>query len=164
MKESIKSLEVHKGDDVKKKELDSLYQILNELPKPEAKMKLTDQQKYWWYWFGLEFLTTKQICKLDLIHLQDAAVAMDMKCKLIKIINQKNKDSETGIGGVVQKYQSGATNITGYQSALKDQIKILDDVSAHFGLSIKDRQKLKPAEADDGQLSLFEKFMKQKQA
>lgn len=156
MKNSIKELEVHKGDLVKKPESSELYEILSRLPKPDVKMKLTSAQKYWWYWFGSEFIKTEQIAKLDLMHLQDAAVAMDMKCKLIKIINEKNKKSESGVGGIVQKFTSGATNITGYQSALKDQIKILDEVSAHFGLSIKDRQRLKVQKPVDNQLSLFE--------
>lgn len=163
MKNSIKNLGVHKGDGEVKEPIDeSLYKSLETLPAPDVKMKLTPQQKYWWYWFGIEFVNTNQLSKLDLIHLQDAAVAMDMKCKLIKIINDKNKESLSGVGGIVQKFASGATNITGYQSALKDQIKILEGVSAHFGLSIKDRQKLKVKEVDDNQLSLFEKFMQQK--
>lgn len=163
MKDSIKDLEVYKGDGlVKKSSEDNLYEILKSLPDPDVKMKLTASQKYWWFFFGVEFLSTKQISKLDLIHLQDAAVAMDLKCKIIKVINDKNKASDNGIGGVVQKFPSGATNITGYQSALKDCIKMLDEISSHFGLSIKDRQKLKVEKADDGQLSLFEKFMQQK--
>lgn len=156
MKNSIKDLEVHKGDGVEKPESSELYDIISKLPKPDVKFKLTTSQKYWWYWFGNEFVKTEQVSKLDLMHLQDAAVAMDIKCKLIKIINDKNRKSESGIGGIVQKFTSGATNITGYQSALKDQIKILDEVSAHFGLSIKDRQKLKVEKPNDNQLSLFE--------
>ena len=62
---------------------------------------------------------------------------------------------------MVQKFTSGATNITGYQSALKDVIKILDNVSAHFGMSIKDRQKIKATEQiSDNQLSLFDQVQK----
>ena len=84
-----------------------------------------------------------------------------MKCKLINLINTENKKSASGVGGIVQKFTSGATNITGYQSALKDQIKILSDVSAHFGLSIKDRNKIKAVETSTGgQLDLFEEVMK----
>lgn len=145
----------------KDNEVSSLYQILEKLPKPEASMKLNSAQKKWWYWFGHEFVSTKQFSKVDLIHLQDISVAMDMKCKLINLINVENKKSASGVGGVVQKFTSGATNITGYQSALKDQIKILSDVSAHFGLSIKDRNKIKAVETSKGgQLDLFEEVMK----
>lgn len=162
MKNSIKELEVYKGDDIKKQESSELYEIISKLPKPDVKMKLTTSQKYWWYWIGNELVKTDQVSKLDLIHLQDAAVAMDMKCKLVKIINEKNRKSESGVGGIVQKFVSGATNITGYQSALKDQIKLLDDISAKFGLSIKDREKLKGKTVDPGQLDLFSEFMKQK--
>jgi hypothetical protein len=157
---------VHQNEEKKKEtskeeEVASLYGVLKELPKPEAGMKLNAAQKKWWYWFGYEFVSTNQFSKVDLMHLQDASVAMDMKCKLISFINEENKKSITGIGGVVQKFPSGATNITGYQSALKDQIKILSDVSAHFGLSIKDRSKLKAVETSaGGQLDLFEEVMK----
>lgn len=137
----------------------NLYDVLESLPKPETSMKLTASQKRWWYWFGYEFVKTNQFSKVDLIFLQDAAFAMDMKCKLIALINQENKKSASGVGGVVQKFASGATNITGYQSALKDQIKILNEISAHFGLSIKDRKKLgATTSVSDNQLSLFEQM------
>ena len=142
-------------------EVQNLYEVLKELPKPETAMKLNASQKKWWYWFGYEFITTEQFTRVDLMHLQDAAVAMDLKCKLISLINQENKKSKNGVGGVVQKFTSGATNITGYQSALKDVIKILDNVSAHFGMSIKDRQKIKATEQiSDNQLSLFDQVQK----
>lgn len=146
---------------IPEEEKSALYDILKELPKPDAKMKLTASQKYWWYWFGAEFVKTKQFTALDLMHLQDAAVAMDMKCKLVKIINDKNRNSKDGVGGVVQRFPSGATNITGYQSALKDEIKILEKISAYFGLSFLDRKKLGEINnADDSQLSLFEQMEK----
>lgn len=164
---SKKDLQIaHKNSDIKIKkseteETSTLYEVLKELPKPEASMKLTASQKKWWYWFGLEFISTNQIAKADLIHLQDAAFAMDMKCKLIQLINTENKKSASGVGGVVQKFASGATNITGYQSALKDQIKILDSISEYFGLSIKDRNKIKAVETPGGdQLSLFDEVLK----
>ena len=154
---------VHQNEELKKPDLEtpeasSLYEILKELPKPETSLKLTAGQKKWWYWFGLEFVATKQFSKVDLQILQNAAFAMDMKCKLINLINLENKKSETGVGGVVQKFVSGATNITGYQSALKDQIKILDDVSAHFGMSMKDRKKLGEVKTTSPQLDLFDKL------
>ena len=38
-----------------------LYEILKKLPKPEARFKLNASQKKWWYWFGYEFIKTKQI-------------------------------------------------------------------------------------------------------
>jgi hypothetical protein len=157
---------VHQNEELKKPDLEtpeasSLYEILKELPKPETSMKLNAAQKKWWYWFGLEFISTNQIAKADLMHLQDAAFAMDMKCKLIHLINTANTKSDSGVGGIVQKFTSGATNITGYQSALKDQIKILDSISEYFGLSIKDRNKIKAVDGPgDNQLNLFDEMMK----
>ena len=157
MKNSIKDLEVHKGDGkVKKSQEESLYQALSSLPDPDVKMKLTPQQKYWWYFFGLEFIKTKQISKLDLIHLQSAAWWMDARCQAYFEIKKK------GYKGLVQTFSSGANNVTGHVSIIEKSDKRLDEISAHFGLSIKDRQKLKVEKVDENQLSLFEKFMEQK--
>ena len=146
--------------EIKTKENDAeasvLYEILKKLPKPEASMKLSRAQKKWWYWFGLEFLSTNQLTKVDLIHLQQAAFWMDARCQAIKVINEK------GYEGLVQTFKTKATNITGHVSILEKADKHLDSVSAHFGLSIKDRSKLKVVESPDKtQLSLFDELMKQ---
>jgi len=133
-----------------------LYKILEKLPKPEASMKLSRAQKKWWYWFGLEFVSTKQLTKVDLIHLQQAAFWMDARCQAIKVINEK------GYEGLVQTFKTKATNITGHVSILEKADKNLDSVSAHFGLSIKDRGKLKTVKpSDPGQYTLFEDVIKQ---
>jgi len=146
--------------EIKTKENDAeasvLYEILKKLPKPEASMKLSRAQKKWWYWFGLEFLSTNQLTKVDLIHLQQAAFWMDARCQAIKVINEK------GYEGLVQTFKTKATNITGHVSILEKADKHLDSVSAHFGLSMKDRSKLKVVESPDKmQLSLFDEMMKQ---
>jgi hypothetical protein len=153
----IKNLEVHKPDgDVVTPAAAELYKVLSELPRPDVKMKLSESQKYWWYFFGYEFVSTKQISKLDLIHLQKAAFWMDARCQAYFEIKKK------GYKGLVQTFEKGYTNITGHLSIVEKSDKHLDEVSAHFGLSIKDRQKLNVETKDDNQLSLFEKFMKQK--
>ena len=157
---------VHKSDESKKVskeavESSSLYKILVDLPKPEAAMKLNAAQKKWWYWFGCEFVKTNQFTKLDLVHLQNAAVSMDIRCKMINQINILNKEDEAGVAGFVQKFKTGATNVSGYQTMYEKATKQLDDVSAHFGLSIKDRGRLKDIEiADDNQLDLFKEIEK----
>ena len=127
-----------------------LYEVLKELPKPPAASGLNDAQTIWWYWFGKEFLKTRQFSKLDLTHLQKAAFWMDSRCQAIKEVNQRGY-----LGGLVQKFDSGATNVSGHVSIIEKADKHLDEVSAHFGLSIKDRQKLKVPEKADGQYDLF---------
>ena len=155
---SIKDLEVHKGDGEIVTDVESsLYETLKELPKPDSKMKLSASQKYWWFYFGLEFVKTNQFSKLDLTHLQKAAFWMDARCKAIHFANKGGY-----IGGLVQVFASGATNVSAHVSMIEKADKHLDEVSSHFGLSIKDRQKLKVKEVDDKQLSLFEKFLNQK--
>ncbi|WP_370214820.1 hypothetical protein [Mesoflavibacter profundi] len=130
-----------------------LYEILKGLPKPEARFKLNAAQKKWWYWFGYEFIKTKQISELDLIHLQKASFWMDARCQAMFQIHKEGYD------GLVQTFKSGATNVTGHVSIIEKADKHLDEVSAHFGLSIKDRMKIKTDVQPDNQLSLFDKVV-----
>jgi hypothetical protein len=141
-----------KKESENKKEVSALYEILKQLPKPEPGMKLNARQKKWWYWFGYEFVSTKQFCKGDLVILQQAAFWMDARCQAIDQINKK------GYKGLVQTFASLATNVTGHVSILEKADKNLDMVSAHFGLSIKDRTKLKAVNEGipANQLSLFD--------
>ncbi|TVZ55616.1 hypothetical protein OD91_0871 [Lutibacter sp. Hel_I_33_5] len=146
----------HKNSEILKPEsttpeTQNLYEVLKELPKPESSMKLSASQKKWWLWFGYEFVKTNQTTKVDLIHLQQAAFWMDARCKAIAEVNSKK-----GIDGLVQKFASGATNVTGYVSIIEKADKHLAEVSAHFGLSIKDRKKLGAVNSEnDNQLSLL---------
>jgi len=145
---------VHKADGpITTPEEKSLYDILSKLPSPKKEFNLTKSQKKWWYWFGREFIQTKQISLLDLSHLQKAAFWMDARCQAYAEIN------EVGYKGLVQRFPSGATNITGHVSIIEKADKNLDEVSAHFGLSLRDRQKLKTQKEDSTQLSLFETVM-----
>nr|WP_299385565.1 P27 family phage terminase small subunit [Allomuricauda sp.] len=135
-----------------------LYDVLEKLPRPKKDMKLTKEQKRWWTWFGVEFLKTKQLSELDLVHLQKAAFWMDLRSQAYEIITEKGYK-----GGVVQTYSTGAQQISPHLTVVEKADKALDDISAHFGLSIKDRHRLKKTEKiDPGQLDLFEAYMKKK--
>ena len=136
---------VHKSEGAITTEEDhALYQILKKLPSPDVKFKLSAAQKKWWYYFGLEFISTSQIAKLDLIHLQKAAFWMDARCQAIKQIQLRGYT-----GGLVQIFASGANNVSAHVTIIEKADKHLDEVSAHFGLSIKDRQKLAGATSED---------------
>lgn len=157
---------VHNSSGIEKKETTSeekqLYDILEKLPAPKKEMNLTKDQRKLWYWFGKQFLTTKQLMQLDLIHLQNAAISLDARNKMIKQINRLNdEDTKNGTAGWVQVFSNKTTNVSGYQTMYEKATKQLDDVSSHFGLSIKDRQKLKVENVDDGQLSLWDKVLDQ---
>lgn len=151
---------VHQNQEVKKEEKpenekSGLYEVLKELPKPTANMKMNAAQKKWWDWFGSQFVKTNQVSKVDLMHLQQAAFWMDARCKAIYEVNKR------GIKGLVQTFTSGATNVTGYVSIIEKADKHLADVSAHFGLSIKDRKKLDTKTATDpNQLDLLDEINK----
>ena len=80
---------------------------------------------------------------------------MDARCKAIAEINKK------GYKGLVQTFATGANNVTGHVSIIEKADKHLDSISAHFGLSIKDRNKIKAVEGpDETQLSLFDEVLK----
>ena len=134
-----------------------LYKILEKLPTPPKKMNLNKDQRYWWYWFGKEFLATRKLTQADLMHLQSAAIWMDARAKAIERINSLGYDD-----GLVQTFRSGATNISAHVTILEKADKHLSDVSAHFGLSIKDRVRLKQTQENPKQTSLFEEFEKMK--
>ena len=139
---------------------EDLYEVLSELPRPESNLRLSASQKKFWYWFGSEFVKTKQFTKVDLMHLQSAAIWMDARCNVLKKINALNRKDTDGVAGWVQKFASGATNVTGYVTILEKADKHLNDVSAHFGLSIKDRKKLGAvSEAGPEQLDLFDQML-----
>lgn len=134
-----------------------IYEVLQKVPKPKKESGLSKSQLKWYYYFAAELLRSRRVTGLDCIHIEKAAIYMDLKSKALIEANAKE-----GLSGFVQKFPSGATNITGYMTVIKECDKALDDFSAHFGLSIKDRAKLKSTQAaDPNQLSLFEKFASQ---
>lgn len=142
------------ADSKKPEENTALYEVLKSLPKPTANMKLSAAQKKWWTWFGVEFVKTNKFSNVDLIHLQQASFWMDARCQAIQKINTKGYD-----GGLVQTFKGGATNVSGHVSIVEKADKHLDSVSAHFGLSIKDRKKLNEVSENPGQLDLFDELM-----
>lgn len=141
----------HKANgQIQTKEEQKLYDILNKLPQPKKEFNLSREQRIWWYWFGREFIQTNEFSPLDLPHLQKAAFWMDARCQAYEKIN------ELGYKGLVQTFESRATNITGHLTLVEKADKHLDDVSSHFGLSIRDRQKLKKAtDPNPNQLSFL---------
>lgn len=139
-----------------------IYSVLEKLPPPERKFNLTRDQKKWWYWFGYEFVETRKFSKLDLFHLQNAAVSLDQRNKIIQKINKLNQEDPDGIAGWVQTFKNNTSNITGYQTSYDKATKQLDEVSRHFGLSFSDRKKLgKNNTTDPNQTRLFDQVLKE---
>lgn len=144
----------------KEQQKKELYKMLKALPKPSAKFHLTTSQKYWWQWFGVELVKSGNFAKLDQIHLQRAAIWLDAKNMAIEKLNKS-----TGIDGWIQTFNSGASNIKPEVSIIEKADKALDQISAHFGLSLKDREKMKAEPAGDpNQTSLFDQFNGMKNA
>ena len=144
----------------KEKQKKELFEMLEELPKPPAQAALTESQLVWWYWVGNLLVQTGKFAELDMIHLQNAAVQLDLRNRIIKEINRQNESSSNGVGGLIQVHTTGARQIDPLASQLASINKSLDNISAHFGLSIKDRNKIKEVDhADPNQTDLFKEFM-----
>ena len=140
-----------------KPEEKKLYDILTKLPSPKKEFNLTKDQKKWWYWFGNEFLQTKQFVQADLIHLQNAAFCLDQRNKIIAKINKLNSRDPDGVSGWVQSFPNGTNNVSGYQTSYDKATKQLNDISEYFGLSFIHRQKIKnPGTEDPNQLKMFD--------
>jgi len=158
MKEEKLKIVHNSSGNLKEPETESnseLYKILDKLPKPLPKFNLTASQKYWWYWFGNEFLSTNNFATLDQTHLQKAAIWLDFRNQAIKIINELGYEN-----GLVQTFRGGAQNISAHLTVLEKADKHLEEVSSHFGLSFKDRNKLKMPAGESGQLDMFDEWMK----
>ena len=143
----------------KENEKRGLYEMMEVLPPPPRHIQLTQGQIMWWYWMGKLLVKTNNFAELDLIHLQAAAVALDARNKLYKAQNVLNEKSINGIGGLIQTYANGVQQIHAMQTAIEKQNKILNDISGHFGLSIRDRKKLETVkQTDENQTDLFKEF------
>ena len=143
-------------------EENNFYESLKKIPAPKKEFNLTADQRKWWYWFGHEFVSTRKFVQLDLIHLQNAAVSLDERNKILKKINKLNEEDPDGVAGWVQTFKNNTTNVTGYVTIYEKATKRLEEVSAHFGLSFSDRKKLtkKDSGVDPNQTNLFEEVLK----
>lgn len=137
-----------------------IYSALEKLPRPKKEFNLTADQRKWWYWFGYEFVKTRNFSKLDLVHLQNAAISLDQRNKIILKINKLNQEDPDGVAGWVQSFKNNTSNITGYQTSYDKATKQLDEISRHFGLSFSDRKKLGENNSEDpNQTSLFDEVL-----
>lgn len=151
-------LTIVKGEGIVKKVNENLYEILEKLPAPLAKMSLTTEQKYWYEYFGKQLIETGKLTKPDLLHLHQLATSVDY------YIQAENQIRKQGFhGGLIQTFKGGATNVSGYVTIREKMIKEINELSKHFGFSFRDRQKLKDEKPTDGnQTSLFEELLKSK--
>lgn len=137
----------------------NLYEILKTLPAPMPKINLTDNQKFWYRHFGKMLIESNKLTKPDLIHLHALARSVDYYLQAEEQINNRGY-----IGGLVQTFLSGASNVSGHVTLREKMLKEIESFSKHFGFSFKDRLSLKETGTNDGsQLSLFDREMQQKQ-
>lgn len=134
----------------------NLYDILKKLPTPKKEWNLNSDQRKLWYWFGKEFVNTKQLSQMDLAHLQTLVMAVDKRNKMYKIINDKNEKDFLKMAGSVQTFSTGARQISPEEVMVKNYTSEIIEVSKLFGMSMLHRLKLTVDKTDTSQLSLFE--------
>jgi hypothetical protein len=138
------------GDDVVEVNK-NLYVILKKLPAPLKKFSLNADQVSWYKYFGKILISSKKLTEPDLIHLHSLAKCVDY------LIQAETEISKLGYyGGLIQKYVSGATNISAHLTLREKMLKEIDDYSKHFGFSFKDRMKLTENNTMPQQYSLWE--------
>ncbi|MBF05005.1 MAG: hypothetical protein CMP76_17145 [Flavobacterium sp.] len=152
------NLKIIKGDGEVVNVNKNLYEVLKNLPAPLKKMNLTNDQKYWYKYFGQQLIDSRKLTKPDLIHLHRLATSVDYYIQAEKEIRKQGFH-----GGLIQTFKGGATNVSGYVTIREKMIKDIDELSKHFGFSFKDRSKIQePSKGDEGQTNLFEQFLKAK--
>jgi len=153
---------VHKSEgDVKPKESPAeknLYKVLKKIPYPKKEMNLTPDQRKLWMFIGKELVLSNQISNLDIYHLQSVVIAIDIRNKLYKIINDKNSLDISKLPGSVQEFKNKVRQVSPEEVLVTRHTKTINDFSELFGLSIKDRQKLEPSEKDSNQMNWMEEF------
>lgn len=155
----MKQFTIYKGDNEVREVNDNLYEILKKLPPVPKKITLTTDQKFWYKYFGDQLVNSNKLTKPDIIHLVRLAKSVDYYVQA-----EREIEAREFIGGLVQVYKGGATNISGFMVVREKMLKDIDELSKHFGFSFKDRSKLKEAPTSDpAQLDVFNQFANQKQ-
>lgn len=152
------NLKIVTGDGTVAEANKNLYEILTKLPSPNGKFELTKDQEYWYKYYGQQLVDTKKLTKPDLFHLHQLAVSIDRYIQAEKFIQEKGF-----IGGVIQEFKGGATNISGFMTVREKMVKEINELSKHFGFSFKDRSKLVEVKSTDpAQGDLFNDFLNAK--
>lgn len=137
----------------------NLFVILTSLPAPDKKFNLTEDQKYWYKYFGKQLIESKKLTKPDLVHLHRLAKSVDYYIQA-----EKHIDELGYFDGLVQVFKTGATNVSAHVTLRDKMLADIDSLSSHFGFSFKDRSKLKEQTTNPGQLDIWEEYLKQKGA
>lgn len=139
--------------------MENRMEYLERLPNPGVLgSTMSDKARKIYRHFGKVLLTTGRLSNLDLGNLVQLAVAWEKFLWAESEMAKKN-DDEFG-SGFIQKYSSGATNITTeFSISEKSQDQILK-LSKLFGLSMKDRHGMLEylRQSDANQTSLWDEL------
>ena len=128
---------------------------------PGASRFLDTAAKKYYSKIGKLLIKSKVLKDIHLVTLEVLATNLAQWEFAVKEINRKNRKKMGD--GYIQKYSTGATNISTELVLKRDAEKAIDRSIAAFGMDPQSEKKLK-SNIDPGQGSLFPDFMKKKQA
>ena len=131
--------------------------LLSKLPAPSR--FLCPVSKKYYQKIGKTLITSETLKSIHLVTLEMLASNCAQWEFAVKAIGKKER-KESGTG-YIQKYSTGATNITTELVLKRDAEKAIERSIAAFGMDPQSEKKLKQV-ADPGQGQLFPDFMKQK--
>ncbi|MEM9685349.1 MAG: P27 family phage terminase small subunit [Bacteroidota bacterium] len=139
--------------------LDNDSEHLKELPRPPAYLDARAKAHY--RRIGELLITKEKLKSLHLPALELLAENFKQWEWAVREIRDKNKKRHGS--GYIQKYSSGAKNISVEITLKRDAEKAIMQCFKQFGLDPKSEKELGSA-IDPNQLSLFEEFLKRKQS
>ena len=155
----VKSLDEKKIEGTGRKDRDSVEELegVLELPKPPNWFNATAKTKKIYKEVGSHLVETKKLQKFDAYALMLLASALEQYSWALNAINEKNKTAPGS--GYIQKFKSGAENISTELSVKRDAYKQIIELAGKFGLTIKDRAAMgRNGHAAQTELPLFENY------
>jgi P27 family predicted phage terminase small subunit len=139
-----------------KNQVGELPEFIDSLPVPPTYWNCVGRVKKIYREIGEQLLQTKKLQSFDKYALLMLAEALDEYLTMTDLIQVKEK-KERG-SGYIQTFKNGTTNVTTEQVVREKAFKRILQVSAKFGLTIRDRMALNMKTVDSGQLDIFAEF------
>ena len=123
---------------------------------------MTDRAKKIYRYWAQKLISTKRLTEIDLPNLVALANSWDQYLWSLEAMAEKN--GERMGAGYMQKFKSGATNITTEYSIMEKSLDQITKLSKIFGLSFRDRHAIASFfdDVDPNQTNLLDELMSDK--
>lgn len=147
-------MKVLKNETAKVLPLNGGSDILSELPKPSVYLNASAKKHF--QNFGKTLIAAKQLKSIHIPALEILAENYAQWEWAVRSIKDKNKDKSDE--GYIQRFKSGAENVSVYVTLKRDAEKQIMQSIKQFGLDPRSEKELK-TDHNTGQLELFEGLM-----